>query len=149
MNSVGEKKIDFETKIENKTKTFNFKFRVAKIHVWLLHYFRKKPKMNVLQEKGYEIVKLLYTKNCELLIEPKTETRYVSYEGTYVELKDNSVFIANHNYAYEIIFPNSIGKELIRIFDKKITRSRFQMEKDIRKNIYSSLTYLADGLKVK
>ena len=76
-----------------------------------------------------------------MLLTPITGKRYIRSENNqiFIILESHRVKIINHVYAYDVLMNDRSWNQLIKLFDNEVEKRREDFEKQITKNIKTSL----------
>ena len=76
-----------------------------------------------------------------MLLTPITGKRYIRSENSqiFIILESHRVKIINHVYAYDVLMNDRSWNQLIKLFDNEVEKRREDFEKQITKNIKTSL----------
>jgi flagellar biosynthesis/type III secretory pathway protein FliH len=76
-----------------------------------------------------------------MLLTPITGKRYIRSENNqiFIILESHRVKIINHVYAYDVHMNDRSWNQLIKLFDNEVEKRREDFEKQITKNIKTSL----------
>jgi flagellar biosynthesis/type III secretory pathway protein FliH len=76
-----------------------------------------------------------------MLLTPISGKRYIRSENNqiFIILESHRVKIINHVYAYDVLMNDRSWNQLIKLFDNEVEKRREDFEKQITKNIKTSL----------
>jgi hypothetical protein len=85
--------------------------------------------------------KFIYEPDSIMLLTPITGKRYIRSENSqiFIILESHRVKIINHVYAYDVLMNDRSWNQLIKLFDNEVEKRREDFEKQITKNIKTSL----------
>lgn len=142
---------------------------MSNFKTWLKKVWKKIDKDDVLspvQKLAFEIYELCLNddNNIIYLNTRESEKRYI-VSKKYIFDKDVSTFIifgpnarggqskrlviVNHEYMYDVDFPEKTSVKMMRMFDDRVEQDREEMEKEILSNITSSLSIVLADFKNK
>ena len=123
---------------------------MKRLNVKFKHYLADRVTLSSVQVKGIKIFKnILSRSDIELLISPTSDERYLKFRDIFMILSSNRLRIINHTYSYDIDIHDETYKSLRRVFDRRTEQERYKMEREINKNINSSLSVLSKDLGIK
>lgn len=125
-------------------KNLNHTFRrfLQKQTLKLFRYLNTEQEKSIYERDCITICKkFIYQPDSVMLLTPISGKRYIRSEKNeiFIILDSHRVKIINHVYAYDVLMNDRSWNQLIKLFDNEVEKRREDFEKQITKNIKTSL----------
>jgi hypothetical protein len=125
-------------------KNLNHTFRrfIQKQALKLFRYLNTEQERSIYERDCIAVCKkFIYEPDSIMLLTPITGKRYIRSENNqiFIILESHRVKIINHVYAYDVHMNDRSWNQLIKLFDNEVEKRREDFEKQITKNIKTSL----------
>lgn len=125
-------------------KNLNHTFRrfIQKLSLKLFRYLNTEQERSIYERDCIAVCKkFIYEPDSIMLLTPITGKRYIRSENSqiFIILESHRVKIINHVYAYDVLMNDRSWNQLIKLFDNEVEKRREEFEKQITKNIKTSL----------
>ena len=125
-------------------KNLNHTFRrfLQKQTLELFRYLNTEQEKSIYERDCITICKkFIYQPDSVMLLTPISGKRYIRSEKNeiFIILDSHRVKIINHVYAYDVLMNDRSWNQLIELFDNEVEKRREDFEKQITKNIKTSL----------
>lgn len=125
-------------------KNLNHTFRrfIQKLSLKLFRYLNTEQERSIYERDCIAVCKkFIYEPDSIMLLTPITGKRYIRSENSqiFIILESHRVKIINHVYAYDVLMNDRSWNQIIKLFDNEVEKRREEFEKQITKNIKTSL----------
>jgi hypothetical protein len=119
-----------------------FRRFIQKQSLKLFRYLNTEQERSIYERDCIAVCKkFIFEPDSIMLLTPISGKRYIRSENNqiFIILESHRVKIINHVYAYDVLMNDRSWNQLIKLFDNEVEKRREDFEKQITKNIKTSL----------